>query len=103
MSLVHLAVLSTLVCSWALKIDNGPEHTSDICQIFYKTFYVSLTMGMPYNPQHLEIVKHAHHKLKIILKKQKEESFLTKFTPHDRLHLEVCAIKSILLGMGLQK
>lgn len=74
-----------------LKTDNGPAYTGHKFQSFCHTMEISLTHGLPYNPQGQGIVERAHRSLKELLLKQKGGIGHGQ-TPKNRLSLALFTI-----------
>lgn len=68
---------------WDLKTDNGPAYTSREFQNFIRTYNITHHFGIPYNPQGQAIVENTHHRLKVLI--EKERGIQPQATPDELL------------------
>lgn len=52
---------------WAIKRDNGPAYTSQQFNGSVGSWKIALTIGIPYNPQGLAVIKHENCTIKLLL------------------------------------
>ena len=64
-----LACFAIIKTSSSIKTDNDPSYTSSYFQQFLQSFSIKHITGIPFNPQAQDIIKQAHHTLKLQIKK----------------------------------
>lgn len=61
------SVVLIMEVPWAIKRDNGPAYTSQQFNDSVGSWKIAHTIGIPYNPQGLAVVKHENCTIKLLL------------------------------------